>query len=153
MRDGGAASDPVEGNTTGANMTNPISKLVLAAALASSIPAAASANDRDRDCDHDRAPPVAAYGRVAYPAAPPAAYLAYPEPPRPAPRQWREARWRERELAEVSAQLRALDAERDRFYAENGWRPGRVRRYERWYAARRAELERRWYELQTVAWR
>jgi hypothetical protein len=127
-------------------MTNPISKLVLAAVLASSVPVAASANDRDCDHDRDRTP-------VAYPAAPPAAYPAYPEAPRPAPRQWREARWRERELAEVSAQLRALDAERDRFYAENGWRPGRVRRYERWYAVRRAELERRWYELQTVAWR
>ncbi len=51
------------------------------------------------------------------------------------------------------AQLRALDAERDRFYAENAWRPGRLRRYERWYAVRRGELERRLEELQPVAWR
>jgi hypothetical protein len=105
-----------------------------------------------RDCDHDGAAagwsgPAAA---PAYPAAPAAAYPGYGAPAR---REWREGRWRERERAEVAAQLRALDAERDRFYAENGWRPGRARRFERYYAARRAELERRWYELQPVAWR
>jgi hypothetical protein len=131
-------------------MTNRAQKLFLAAVLLSSVPLAASA----RDCDHEADRPAAAT-YPAYPAtypAPPAAYPAYPEP-RPAPRQWREHRWRERELAEVNAQLRALDAERDRFYAENGWRPGRARRFERYYGARRAELERRWYDLQTVAWR
>ncbi len=132
-------------------MTNRLQKLVLAAVLLSSIPLAASAHDRR---DRDGAPP-AGWSGPAYPA-PPAAYPGYGEAPRPAPREWREwreSRWRERERAEVAAQLRALDAERDRFYAENGWRPGRVRRFERYYVARRAELERRWYELQPVAWR
>ena len=132
-------------------MTNRLQKLALAAVLLSSIPLAASA----RDCDHDRdgVPPAAWEGPIgpAYPAPPVAAYPANPRSP--APREWREARWRERERAEVAAQLRALDAERDRFYAENGWRRGRVRRFERYYAVRRAELERRWYELQPVAWR
>ncbi|HET8540732.1 MAG TPA: hypothetical protein VFL83_12755 [Anaeromyxobacter sp.] len=129
---------------------NRVPKLVLAAALLASIPLAASA---DGACDHG-APPSAWPPAATYPGhpAPPAAYPVY-DPAPPAPRRWAEWRWRERELAEVSAQLRALDARRDRFYAENAWRPGRVRRFERWYAARRAELERRWWELQTVAWR
>jgi hypothetical protein len=147
-------------------MTNPISKLVLAAVLLSSIPLAASADGRegwgrDRDCDRDRDP--AGWSQPGAPYGQPDAYAPYTASDRPASgawRAWRERRewherreWREHERAEVSAQLRALDAERDRFYAENGWRPGRARRFERYYAFRRAELERRWYELQPVAWR
>lgn len=119
-------------------MMNRVSKLVLAAVLASTVPLAASADA----CDHGGVPPA---------AWPPAAYPAYPAPP--APWQWRETRWRERELARVSAELAALDAERDRFHAQYGHRPGKARKFERWYASRRAELERRWWELQTVAWR
>ena len=131
---------------------NRLSQLVLAAALVASVPVAASADD----CEHDRGPaPAGAWSSPAqYRAYPQAgAYPSQPEPSRPAPRRWREYRWRERELAEVNAQLLALDAERARFHAENGWRPGPTRKFERYYAARRAELERRWYELQTVAWR
>ncbi len=133
-------------------MTKPISKLILAAALLSSLPAAASA---DGWRDGDRPGGWSGPASPAYPAPPPAAYPAYPAyPDRPRdPREWREHRWREHELAEVSAQLRALDAQRDRFYAENGWNPWRARRFERWYQVRRAELERRWNELQPVAWR
>lgn len=123
-------------------MTNRLSTLILAAAVAASLPAAASAGG---GCDHGGAAP--------YPWAPPAAYPTPPAPPRPAPREWRERSWRERELAEVRAELRALDAERARFYAEYGRRPGKVRKFERWHQARRAELERRWHELQWVAWR
>ncbi len=148
-------------------MTNRISKLVLAAVLLSSIPLAAFADGRD--CDHDRQP-AGSPAPATYPGYP-AAYPGYPDAypgypgayPAPPPgrdwregRGWREARewrWREHERAEVRAQLRALDAERDAFYAANAWRPGRVRRYERSYAVRRAELERRLYELQPVAWR
>ncbi len=124
------------------------SKLFLAAALLSSIPLASFADGRG--CDHDRNPPVAwpdAYRGDAQPDA-------YPIP---APtydwREGREWRWRQHERAELRAQLRALDAERDAFYAANAWRPGRVRRYERSYALRRFELERRLYDLQPVAWR
>jgi hypothetical protein len=129
-------------------MTNRTSKLILAAVLLSSLPLAALADGRD--CDHDRNPPVAWPAPATYPGAP----AAYPAPP--AGRDWREARewrWRAHERAEVVAQLRALDAERDAFHAANAWRPGRLRRYDRSYAFRRAELERRLYELQPVAWR
>jgi len=113
------------------------SKLALAAALAASLPAAAAA----RDCDHGTPAPLA--------WAPPAAYPVRPPPP-PA---WREARWREREVAALRAELRALDAERARFYAQPGLRRGQARRFERYYAERRAQLERRWGDLRRVALR
>jgi hypothetical protein len=126
------------------------SKLFLAAALLSSIPLASFADGRD--CDHDRNPPVAWPDPAAYPGyAQPGAY------PVPAPtyggREGREWRWRQHERAQLRAQLRALEDERNAFYAANAWRPGRIRRYERSYALRRADLERRLYELQPVAWR
>lgn len=121
-------------------MTNRVPRLVLAAVLASSFPVAASAGG---SCDRPHAPP-------AWPST--AAYPVRPPPPAPA-HHWREARWRERELAEIRARLGALDAERARFHARYGHRPGKVRKFERWYAMRRAELERRWWELQPLAWR
>jgi hypothetical protein len=120
-------------------MNSRLPKLVAAAVLAASVPAAASA----RDCDHDRPPPVYA----------PPVYAPVHGPPAPAPRAWREARWRERELAELRAEFRALESERARFYAAYGHRPGKVRKFERWYAARRAELESRWEAAQLYAWR
>jgi hypothetical protein len=124
-------------------MTTRLSKLLAAAVLAGSVPAAASA----RDCDHDRDRP--------------AAVVIQPAPWRPAPAPgwrdggWREVAWRERELASVRAELRALDARRADFHARNAWRPGQLRRFDRWYLERRAELERRWQELQPqrLAWR
>jgi hypothetical protein len=67
----------------------------------------------------------------------------------------RDARehWRAREIREVHAALRALELERHRFH-HSGWhRPREVRRFERWYAYRRAELERRRESLQAYAWR
>ncbi len=127
-------------------MTSRTSKLVLAALLASSLPAVAAARDCEHDRDGDHRPPV---------YVPPPAY---PAPPAPAPDRWREdswrdGSWRERELREVRAELRALDQRRAEFHARFAWNPGKVRRFERRYALRRAELERRWYELQYVAWR
>lgn len=121
-------------------MASRTTKLVLAAVLASSLPAAAAARDCEHDRDDHRTP-------IYVPSTTPA------PPPAPAPRHWRDGSWRERELREVRAQLNALEQRRAEFHARNGWRPGKVRRFERWYAARRAELERRWYELQAVAWR
>lgn len=120
-------------------MTPRISKLILAAVLASSLPVAASADD----CDHDRRGPPAAYPAPAHPG------------PTPAWRDgsWRQASWRDRELREVRAELRALDQERAVFHARHAGHPGKVRKFERSYAERRAQLERRWYELQAVAWR
>jgi poly(3-hydroxybutyrate) depolymerase len=115
------------------------SKLIVAAALAASLPAAAAA----RDCDHG-VPAPEAWGQ-------PTAY--YPVRPAPAPYRWREARWRERELFSLRAEFRALDDERARFYAQPGVRRGQARRFERYYAERRADLERRWNDLQYVAMR
>lgn len=122
-------------------MTSRATKLAVAAVLAASLPAAAAA----RDCDPaHHAPP--AYGA-------PAAYPAYPGAPGPAPRHWREGSWRQRELARVRAEIGALEQRRAEVHARFGWDHRRVRRFERWYAVRRAELDRRWYELQAVAWR
>jgi hypothetical protein len=115
-----------------------VSKLVLAAVVAASLPAAAAA-----DCDH-----VDGHRPAAW--APPAAYP--PSPPQPA-RAWREARWREQQLAALRAEFRVLEEERARFYAMPGVRRGQARRFERSYAERRAELERRWHALQLVAMR
>ncbi len=130
-------------------MTSRASKLVLAAVLASSLPAAALAGDCDHDHERDR-PPV---------YAPPPQY---PVPPAPAPGRWdatwrdgswRHGSWRERELMQVQAELRALDAQRAELHARFAWNPRKLRKFDRWYGVRRAELERRWYELQYVAWR
>lgn len=118
------------------------SKLFLAAVLALSPPALAAAreHEHDRDCGH---PAPGAW-------APPPSYPT----PAPAPdHRWREGAWRARELAAVQAELRALDERRAAVHARHGWSRRKVWRFERWYAARRAELERRWYELQAVAWR
>lgn len=114
-------------------MTPRISKLVLAAVLASTIPAAAAASD----CDH----PDGRAG-VVYPAP-------WQSPPGPAPR----VGWRGHELASVRAELQALEAERAQFHARFASRPGKLRKYDCSYFERRAALERRWHELQRVAYR
>ena len=128
-------------------MTSRLSKLVAAAVLAGSLPAAALAHDGEHDRDRDARPVV---------VAPAPRYLA------PAPREeWRvqlrehrrDGLWRERELASCRAELGALDAARADFHARNSWRPGRLRRYDRGYYEQRAELERRMSELQRFAWR
>jgi hypothetical protein len=116
-------------------MTPCISKLVLAAVLASTLPAAAIANDCGHDVRvdrHERSSAVPAHG--------------------PAPR-WREAAWRDRELRELRAELQSLDAQRTYYHARYFRNPGKLRRYDRWYADRRAELERRWHELERFAMR
>lgn len=114
------------------------SKLFLAAVALAALPAAALA----RDCDHDDHRPAS----WAQPAPRPAPHA----PPRAT---WHDARWRERELAALRAEFRALDDERARFLARYGHRPGKVRKFEREYAFRRAELEHRWDALQAVAYR
>ncbi len=116
-------------------MTPRISKLVLAAVLASTLPAAAAASD----CGHD-----VGVDRHERSSAVPA--------PAPAPR-WREAAWRDRELREIRAELQSLDAQRTDYHARYHRNPGKLRRYDRWYADRRAELERRWHELERFAMR
>ncbi len=80
------------------------------------------------------APPVVAYApRAVYPA--PAAPIYY-QPIRPA--HWNGG-WQSRELRR---EYRRLEEAREQFYA--GWRGNPVRRdrFEAWYGARRAELDR-----------
>ena len=112
--------------------------LTLAAAVAlAAVAGPARADHDDGWRDHDRRD-------RAWPAPPPA-YV----PPAPAPaRPWRVARFeggRFRELREAQARL---DHARDRFYAT--WRgdPWQRDRFEGWYGARCAELDRRWAELE-----
>jgi hypothetical protein len=125
-------------------MTATFRKLVLAAVVASTFPAAALACDRDhddRDYDDRRAGPPAPFYSPA-PWTPPA-----PDP------GWRETSPRRHELREVRAELRALEQARADFYARWGGHPRKVARFERWYGLRHAELERRWHALQRYAWR
>jgi hypothetical protein len=129
-------------------MTSRISKLAVAAVLAASVPAAALAHDCDGD--HDGARPPVAWA----PAAPQPVYAPAPAYPIAAPSPyWREGGWRERRIHELRAELRALDARRADEYARLGANPWRLHRFDRWYAFRRAELERRLSELAYVAWR
>jgi hypothetical protein len=153
-------------------MTSRASKIVAAAVLASSIPAIGLACDHERgDRDGDRRPPTYYAPPAEYPApptsyAPPAEYPASPTyyappaeyPAPPAPYRLRDGSWREREIAQVTAEIRELDARRAEARARLGWNRSPRKmwmmwRFERWYAARHAELERRLYELQYVAWR
>jgi hypothetical protein len=113
-------------------MTSRVSKLVLTAVLAASLPAAAAASD----CDH--------LDRRTHGSGP----ALHRPAPAPAPR------WRDAELQRVRAELRALERERAQFHAKHARHPGKLRKYDRAYAERRAELERRWQALRPmVAWR
>jgi hypothetical protein len=121
-----------EGNRPEEHMTSRIPKLILAAAVAATLPAAAAADD----CHRER----------------PAAWAAPARPPTPPPHRWREAA-RERELQQVRAELRALDLERAEFHARHARQPRKLRRYDASWAERRAEVERRFWQLQQVAFR
>lgn len=119
------------------------SKLTLAALLALATPTLTAA--RPCDTDHDRA-----RGPVARPVASP-----YDR------EGWRDRDghrhrdgWRERARAELRVEYARLDHDRAAFYASRAsHRPGKVRKFERWYAAERAELDRRWAALDVYAWR
>mgnify|MGYP003474020974 CR=1 FL=1 len=119
-------------------MTRLASKIALAATLAALIPAVAAADPRD----HDRRRPDVTV---------PAPYHS-PAPPTPAPLWQREGR-RAHELRELRRELRELEARRAAFHARWGWHGRKVQKFERWYAYERAELDRRWHELQYYAWR
>ena len=105
-----------------------LARTLAAASLVVTAVAAAPAR-ADRGCDHDRAPRAVVVVETHGPRA-------YPPPPPPA-REWRRARH------ELRDDFRDLERARDRFYATWNGRPGPQRRFERWYASRRAELEAR----------
>jgi hypothetical protein len=134
-------------------MTNLASKLALAAALVAAVPAVTLA------CDDDRAAPVA-----VYPAPPPAPVTVYTPAYAPGPTYQYEAapaygpayrhdgwRWRAQERARLRAEYARLDRIRDDFYARPGLRRGQARRFEAWYADRRAELDQQWGALSGYA--
>ena len=56
-------------------------------------------------------------------------------------------------MNEIRRELRALEVERADFHARYAGRPGKIRKFERQYAERRAELEARWDALRYYAWR
>jgi hypothetical protein len=119
----------------------------------------------DRDHDRDRAvpapcpppvahvPPAVYTPPVAYP--PPAVYappVAYPAPAAPVYQPIRHARWNGGwQVRELRGEYQRLDEARAQFYATWRGEPWRRARFEAWYGTRRAELDRRWSELQS--WR
>ena len=131
-------------------MTTAIRSL-LAATAAAALLAAPAARAHDRDEDGRELPPAPSWAPPAWaPPLPPA--FREPPPPyeRPAAGPIPRGPW-------AAAALRAgyfrLERARQAFYA--GWRgnPWRQARFERWYAARRAELDRRAAWLtQGAAW-
>jgi hypothetical protein len=125
-----------------------VTKLTLAALLAGAVPAAAHAHDWDHD-----ARPIAVQPAPWQPAPPPPAIAPLGEDRGFGHREWRGGGWRARELARIDAELRALDAERADFHARFAFRPGALRRFDRGYFVRRAEIEHRRGELVRVAWR
>ncbi|MBI5069416.1 MAG: hypothetical protein HZB56_14370 [Deltaproteobacteria bacterium] len=98
------------------------------------------------------APALAHESHPLPPLAPPAAFVAVEAqlplapPPAPAYRPFEQDRtWGHYgQMRSLRAEYRRLEMERERFYA--GWRgnPGAQRRFERWYASRRAQLDRRY---------
>jgi hypothetical protein len=144
----GGAVTPVEGRNTPEErtMTIPLSKLALAAALAAAVPAAALADG----CDHDRRP--VAVVTVPVPAPAPYGYdRGYEYDRGYDQRGRRHAGWREQERARLRLEYARLDQAREDFYARPGLRRGQARRFERWYAEQRSELDRAWNDLSWYA--
>lgn len=123
-------------------MTNLLSKLAIAATLTAAVPAVALASG----CEHDHRAPVAVY---PVPAAPPVVYGGVEV--RFGGQRQRHLSWREQERARLRHEYARLDDARADFYARPGVRRGQVRRFERWYAAERAELDRQWEALSWYA--
>ena len=116
-----------------------------AAALALAVAALpARADDRglrydDRDCERRGVP---APGAVA-----PAPYAYGPAPVAPVAAPYRHAQWRGAERRELRHEYRRLEVARERFYATWHGNPWSRQRFDNWYAARRAQLDQLWAEL------
>lgn len=129
-----------------------VSKLALAALVATTTPALASAKPHC-EADHDHA----SHGGAAAPVSD-RGWDRERDHGRDGWRErdgrWHRETWRERERAALRYEYARLDGERHAFHASRaGHHPRKVRRFERWYAAERAELDRRWAALDVYAWR
>lgn len=140
-------------------MTTLFSKLALSAALIVLVPAAAHAcDDDDRDgttvAVYPAPPPAPTYAPAYDPAYAPGPTYQYEGAPAYGPTYRHDGwRWRAQERARLRAEYARLDRIRDDFYARPGMRRGQARRFEAWYADRRAELDQRWTALSGYAWR
>jgi hypothetical protein len=134
----------LQNEATEENMKKLVSKLALAAALASAVPALAHA------CDDDRRP-----------APPFARGAAMSDRDGPYAPDWRDSRderlehrrqegWRFRRMIEVREERARLERARDRFYA-TPHRRYEIRQFEEWYGTRRADLDRRMDALRMYA--
>jgi hypothetical protein len=124
--------------------------LAIAAALAAALPLAARADPREEESRRgDRhAPP-------AHGLPPPAPGLGHDLEERHTRGGFPLVRpdWRARELRRIRAEMAELDARRAAFHARWAGRPGKLRRFDRWYFAERATLERRYVRLAWTAMR
>src|SRR6266581_1912060 len=103
----------------------------------------AGADHDDRERDRDRHPPV-----VVTAPAPAPAYQVAPAPAYRTAPPWRTARWGGGRMHALREDYRRLELSRDRFYASWHGNPWRRDRFEASYAARRAELDERFAELE-----
>jgi hypothetical protein len=112
-----------------------VSILAAAAVLAVAAPAAA------RGCDDDH--------RAQVPRPVPARAIPY--------ERW-DVRWdhragaRAHELRELRQAYRALDAERAAYHARWAGRPGKLRKFDRYYASEKARLDQRWHDVTAFAY-
>ena len=123
--------------------------LAIAGAVALFAAARARADHQERGWVQPEYAPPAEYGRPARPTEPALrSNVLLPAPP-----VWLEVRpppapggvfWTRRQL---QREYRWLEGVRARFYRHFAWNPWRVSRFEAWYRARRAALDRRWVAL------
>jgi hypothetical protein len=107
-------------------------RALAAASLATAAFAAAPALAHDRDHRGDPCPPAHHHPGTYRPA------------PIPVPPARHPVAYERRELRRDYAEL---ERARDRFYATWRGNPGKARKFERWYAVRKAELDRKWVAL------
>ena len=122
--------------------------LAVAAALAAALPLAARADRREdgrRGDDHDTRP---VYG---LPPATPGFGQGHGSVRGSLPGMRHD--WRARELRQIRSEMAALDARRAAFHARWAGRPGKLRRFDRWYFAERTALEQRYARLAWTAMR